>query len=833
MSTKKSTAIILIYVATLLILLFLPFTAPFIHMPAAHAFSYDVYAPVYKSLQELRTPVSSGDAQPLEEIGKIYVYKDYIFVNELYKGVHVIDNRDPSNPKAIAFIDIPGNVDIAVRNNFLYADSWIDLVVVDISNPTDVTEIKRVEDVFPNTGPTFLVMDELETASHFEEVDSRQGIVIGWEYAHTEFFYCFPSGTEVLTAHGPSAIETVKKGTEVYAYDPSSGEWTLTKVDTHQAYQYEGDVITIQMNSIEIQTTGHHPFYVMNGNRLESRPLPLVIPEDEQGMFGSGRWVEARHLQVGDTLRRMNGDGLSITGLSSRYEKTTVYHLEVEGRHTFGVHEAGILVHNKSAGPSSSTGKGGSLARFAIVDDYLYTLSGSDMQLYDISNPAEPIVWKMIKIGWDIETIFPYEDKLFIGGQRGMYIYDNNDPAHPIQISRFAHVTSCDPVVVEDDTAYVTLRGGTRCGGQNNRLEIIDISNYSKPHLIADYPMDGPYGLGIDRGLLFICDGNAGLKLFDASDPKDLKLVRRFRGLKTLDVILHRDIAIVVGETGLHQYNYRALEKMTLISVISTRDDGYSALMKAVRHGRKNIVRSLLQSGADVNASSMYGRTALIEAVIHGHTEIVGLLLQAGADVNARHGVGGWTALVKAVHHDNLAIMELLIQAGADVNARYAVSGWTALMWASSKGNTEMVELLLQAEADVNGMNDEGDTALMWTAYRGNMEIVELLIQAKADVNVIDENGETALEIAARYGYDEVVQILLDTGAEVNAGSSYGRTALMSAALSGHTYTVTMLLTAGADVNVLNKDGKSALMLAQEKGHTAIVDMLIEAGEEE
>jgi len=820
-------------VAALLALLFLPFTAPLIHMPAAHASYYDVYAPVYKSPQELRIPVSSGDAQPLEDIGKIYVYEDYIFVNELYKGVHVIDNRDPSNPEAIAFIDIPGNVDIAIRNNFLYADSWIDLVVIDINNPTDVTEIKRIEDVFPNTGPSFLVMDELEIASHFEEIDNSKGIVVGWEYART-FSYptCFPSGTEVLTANGPSAIETIKKGTEVYACDPSSGGWTLAKVDTHRAYQYEGDVITIQMNSIEIHVTGYHPFYVMHGNRLESRPLPLGIPEDEQGMFGSGRWVEARHLEVGDILRRMDGGGLSITGLSSQHEKTIVYHIEVEGEHTFGVHETGILVHNKSAGPSSSTGKGGSLARFTIVDDYLYTLSGSDMQLFDISNSADPIVWKMIEIGWDIETIFPYEDKLFIGGQRGMYIYDNNDPAHPLQISKFSHVTSCDPVVVKGNYAYVTLRGGTRCRGMVNRLEIIDISNIYYPKLIADYPMDGPYGLGIDRGLLFICDGNAGLKLFDASDPKALKLVSSFPDFKTLDVILRRDIAIVVGETGLYQYNYRALEKMTLISVISTRDEAYSALMKAVRHGRKNIVRSLLQSGVDVNTSSMYGRTALIEAVMHGHTEIVGLLLQAGADVNARYEVGGYTALMRAMYQNNPAVIELLIQAGADVNVRYE-GEWTNLMWAAWRGDTEIVKLLLQAEADVNGMNDEDDTALMWTAYRGNMEIVELLIQAKADINVIDKHGETALEIAARYGYDEVVQILLDTGADVNAGSSYGRTALMSAAFGGYTEAVKMLLDAGADVNVLNKDGKSAMMLAYERGHSAIVDMLREAGAEE
>ncbi len=96
-----------------------------------------------------------------------------------------------------------------------------------------------------------------------------------------------------------------------------------------------------------------------------------------------------------------------------------------------------------------------------MVDDYLYVLSGSDLQLFEIKDPAAPSVWEKIRIGWDIETIFPYQDKLFIGGQEGMYIYDNTDPANPIQISRFSHVKSCDPEVVEGNYAYVTLRGGT------------------------------------------------------------------------------------------------------------------------------------------------------------------------------------------------------------------------------------------------------------------------------------------------------------------------------------------------------------------------------------
>ncbi len=536
-----------------------------------------VYAPVYRS--ELRTPVTSGSAQPLKETGKIYIKDHFIFVNELSKGVHVINNRDPSKPEIIAFLNIPGNVDIAIRNNVLYADSRIDLVVIDISNPTNISEVRRIENVFPYIDPT-LFKEELGRNVRFKRINKRKGIVVGWElvgfetYTYRTSIGCFPPGTEVLTADGPRAIETVEPGTEVYAFDLSSGEWTLAKVLKRQSFQYEGDMISIRTDQTTIQATGNHPFYVLSGDRLASRPLPQDVPKEELRTTGRGRWVEARDLKEGDVLQDKGGEGVIITRLSSRHEKTEVYNLTVEGYHNYAVHHKGILVHNakrREAAASPSTGKGGSLARFTIVDDYLYTLSGSALQLFDIKNPAAPSVWKKIEIGWDIETIFPYEDKLFIGGQEGMYIYDNSNPAEPDFISRFVHVTSCDPVVVEGNYAYVTLRGGTRCGGWNNRLDIIDISAITNPKLIADYPMNGPYGLGIDGGALFIADGSAGLKLFDASDPRNLKLIRDFRGIHPLDVILADERAIVVGKDGLYQYDYQDLENVELISKIPTK----------------------------------------------------------------------------------------------------------------------------------------------------------------------------------------------------------------------------------------------------------------------
>ncbi len=102
------------------------------------------------SLAELRSSLKTFPAQELENPGKIYVKDNYLFINEVKKGIHVIDNTNPSSPKAISFIQILGNIDIAVKDNILYADSYTDFVALDISNPKDVKEVSRTESVFLN-----------------------------------------------------------------------------------------------------------------------------------------------------------------------------------------------------------------------------------------------------------------------------------------------------------------------------------------------------------------------------------------------------------------------------------------------------------------------------------------------------------------------------------------------------------------------------------------------------------------------------------------------------------------------------------------------------------
>ncbi len=399
-----------------------------------------MFTPIYLSYTELREPVSAVDPVEIDTTGKIYVKDSYIYINELYDGIHVIDNTNPSSPQRIAFIPIPGNVDMAIKGNTLYADSYVDLVAIDISNPLNAVEVARIEDAFPYFTPSPWIEEDFVPGSRVENPDESLGVVLGWERTQVEI-------------------------------------------------------------------------------------------ERSNNMFG-------------------------------------VYN---EG----GLMDASASGNRLRAGGSDMTGTGGSMARFTIIDPFLYALHESYIQLVRIDDPEDPSLWSRVDVGWGIETIFPYGDYLFIGSNTGMFIYDNTNPENPKQLSEFSHVTSCDPVVAQGDYAYVTLRAGAVCGGGVNRLDILDITELTDPQMVKSYAMQGPYGLGIDGSTLFVCDGRAGLKVYDATDPADIELIAFETSSETYDVILIPPLAIVVGPDGLHQYDYTdvattgELELLSHIAVVN------------------------------------------------------------------------------------------------------------------------------------------------------------------------------------------------------------------------------------------------------------------------
>ena len=137
-------------------------------------FDNTAYRPVYATVAEL-TKIESQQPRPLRKPGKIYVRDNYLFVNELGEGIHVINNIDPTKPEKISFLSILANYDMAVKGNHLYADNGRDLVVFDISNPAAIKTVKRIEQAIPQYDfPPFQNI-------YFECVDSKKGTVVRWE----------------------------------------------------------------------------------------------------------------------------------------------------------------------------------------------------------------------------------------------------------------------------------------------------------------------------------------------------------------------------------------------------------------------------------------------------------------------------------------------------------------------------------------------------------------------------------------------------------------------------------------------------------------------------
>ncbi len=158
---------------------------------------------------------------------------------------------------------------------------------------------------------------------------------------------CFVAGTPVLTDRGQCPIERLETDTLVWAYDHSDGTWKLRRVVAPLKHEYDGDIVTIVTKGDRIQATGNHPFWVVFGEGLVERPTVEDVYPDERGLTPNGRWVESRHLKVGDVLLSRHDRTVRVESLSSERKAVRVYNIEVEGLHTYAVGELGLLVHNK------------------------------------------------------------------------------------------------------------------------------------------------------------------------------------------------------------------------------------------------------------------------------------------------------------------------------------------------------------------------------------------------------------------------------------------------------------------------------------------------------
>lgn len=219
-------------------------------------------------------------------------------------------------------------------------------------------------------------------------------------------------------------------------------------------------------------------------------------------------------------------------------------------------------------GSTDGSGQGGSLARFTISGDYLYTVDQSSLHTISLADLEHPKKVADKSLGIYTETIFPYENSLLLGTETGMFVYDLSNPASPQQVTFFQHIRSCDPVVAQNNFAYVTLNtANQRCFNGTNELQIIDISNLNSPKLVKTLNLATPLGLDIDNDTLYVCD--QGLKVYNVANKLNPVQINYFSDIQAQDVIHQTGRLIVIGTDGLHQYKQTAggLQKISTISI--------------------------------------------------------------------------------------------------------------------------------------------------------------------------------------------------------------------------------------------------------------------------
>ncbi|MDR2912039.1 MAG: hypothetical protein LBV38_01875 [Alistipes sp.] len=227
---------------------------------------------------------------------------------------------------------------------------------------------------------------------------------------------------------------------------------------------------------------------------------------------------------------------------------------------------------------SGGGSQGGSMARFTLVGDYLYTVDSYNLNVVSVADPRKPVDIDRMYVGGQIETIFAKDDVLFMGSQGAMYIYDISRPEFPKYRSATSHLRSCDPVVAADTLAFVTLNNslGNWCGARGDMLQVYDISDVENPELIEEVNMSSPRGLAVDieSKIVFVCDN--GIKAYDITDPRNVEGLFTAGSLPEVgridayDCIVTDGRLLVIGSDGLYQLGYDR-EKFTFISKIDLR----------------------------------------------------------------------------------------------------------------------------------------------------------------------------------------------------------------------------------------------------------------------
>ena len=247
----------------------------------------------------------------------------------------------------------------------------------------------------------------------------------------------------------------------------------------------------------------------------------------------------------------------------------------------------------------------------------------------------------------------------------------------------------------------------------------------------------------------------------------------------------------------------------------------------------KEDVRIALEFGCDIEKIEN-NKTALGKACLDGNEEVVRELLEQGADPQ-NLGMLSLTPIQTAARNGYADIVQLLIDYGVSPNNEEDTNFcWcTPFNLAAARGYVDVINVLIAAGADINLQIGGYVTPLMIAAYTGQIDVVLLLLEKQeCDINLENRYGETAIFFAADHGHADIINHLIVNGAKYDKIAEFGNTPLMYGCNKGHLDVVKALVAAGCDLNIENDSNKTAINLAEINGHYEIVEFLVENGAE-
>jgi hypothetical protein len=206
----------------------------------------------------------------------------------------------------------------------------------------------------------------------------------------------------------------------------------------------------------------------------------------------------------------------------------------------------------------SYTNSKGTMNRIAAEYHHIYVVS--DNKLHVIADGANFSKVKELKLVNGTETIYAHNHRLYLGSATEMTIYKVDNPANPVRVSSLSHTESCDPVLPHGNVAYYTLRAVENEGCNEmgeNTLNVVNIRNDSSPTVLETFQLKSPYGMTIANDYLFVGEGENGLTVFDATNPKKIEFKKEFTTFVAFDVMVNPfnpNIIIVTNRTGVQQY---------------------------------------------------------------------------------------------------------------------------------------------------------------------------------------------------------------------------------------------------------------------------------------